>query len=183
MQLTVMPFGPSSRARVFDQPTTPGRTVFESARLSIGSFTELDVMVTIATVPGAFEVREAERRQAHCGDQQQLDRGLDRLLVHLEGGVRGGPPELLTTMSMPPKASSVLSTSRSRSPGTRDVAANGERTQPLSLALEDVAPPGEHRDVRAFLGERFGDAEADAGGRAADDRRPSFEREVHGCGG
>ena len=51
MQLTVTPLGPSSRASVFDQPTTPGRTVFDSARLSIGSFTELDVTVTIRPWP------------------------------------------------------------------------------------------------------------------------------------
>ncbi len=38
-QLTVMPFGPSSRASDFAQPMIPGRMAFESARLSIGSRT------------------------------------------------------------------------------------------------------------------------------------------------
>ena len=47
MQLTVIPFGPSSRASVFDQPTTPGRIAFESARLSTGSLTVLEVTVTM----------------------------------------------------------------------------------------------------------------------------------------
>ena len=37
IELTVMPVGPSSRASVFGQPTSPGRMAFESARLSIGS--------------------------------------------------------------------------------------------------------------------------------------------------
>ena len=67
--------------------------------------------------------------------------------------------------------------------GDGDVAADGEGAQPVGLALEHVAPPCEHRDVRAFLGQGFGDAEPDAGGCAADDRRPSFEPEIHGCGG
>ena len=65
----------------------------------------------------------------------------------------------------------------------RDVAADGEGAQPVGLALEHVAPAREHRDVRAFLGQGFGDAEPDAGRRAADDRRPSLEPEIHGCGG
>ena len=86
-------------------------------------------------------------------------------------------------MSMPPKASSVLSTSRSRSRGNGDVATDSECAEPVGLALQDVAPPREHRDVRAFLGQCLGDAETDARRRAADDGRPAFELEVHGCGG
>ena len=47
IELTVIPRGPSSRDSDFAQPMTPGRTAFESARLSVGSFTVLDVMFTM----------------------------------------------------------------------------------------------------------------------------------------
>ena len=43
-ELTVIPFGPSSRDAVFSQPTSPGRTALESASRSIGSLTALDVI-------------------------------------------------------------------------------------------------------------------------------------------
>ena len=51
IELTVTPSGPTSRASVFAQPITPGRTELESARLSIGSRTELDVMFTMRPCP------------------------------------------------------------------------------------------------------------------------------------
>ena len=47
IELTVIPCGPSSRESVFAQPITPGRTTLESARLSTGSFTVLEVMFTM----------------------------------------------------------------------------------------------------------------------------------------
>ena len=46
-QLTVMPFGPSSRASDFAQPVTAGRIVFESERCGTGSFTATEVMQTM----------------------------------------------------------------------------------------------------------------------------------------
>ena len=45
-QLTVIPSGPSSRESVFAQPMTPGRIVFERARLAVGSLTAAEVMQT-----------------------------------------------------------------------------------------------------------------------------------------
>ena len=63
IELTVTPSGPISRASVFAQPITPGRTAFESARLSIGSRTELDVMLITRPWPLRAEVGEAEVRQ------------------------------------------------------------------------------------------------------------------------
>ena len=57
---TVIPFGPTSRASVFIQPTTPGRSAFERARLSIGARTELDSMLTIRPRPLSLEVGQAE---------------------------------------------------------------------------------------------------------------------------
>ena len=41
------------------------------------------------------------------------------------------------------------------------------------------APPREHDDVRALAGERLGDGEPDPRRRAADDRGPAAETEIH----
>ena len=45
---------------------------------------------------------------------------------------------------MPPNASTVFSTSRCEVLRVRQVAADGQRAEPLRLALELVAPAGEH---------------------------------------
>ena len=60
------------------------------------------------------------------------------------------------------------------------VAADGEPAEPVRLALEGVAPPGEHGDIRALAGERLCDPQPDARRRAADDRRAAVEPEIHG---
>ena len=49
--LTVIPSGPISRASVFSQPTTPGRTAFERARFAIGSFTDVDSIAMMRPRP------------------------------------------------------------------------------------------------------------------------------------
>ena len=61
----------------------------------------------------------------------------------------------------------------------RDVAADSERPDALRFALEHIAPPGEHRHVGAFGGERLRDREAHSGRGAADDRGASLQPEVH----
>ena len=53
----------------------------------------------------------------------------------------------------------------------RDVAANGERSEPLRLSLELVPAAREHGDVRALRAQRLGGRQAHPGGRAADDAR------------
>ena len=50
---------------------------------------------------------------------------------------------------------------------------------PFRLRLEDVAAAREHDDVRALLGERLRDGEAEPRRRAADDRGAACEAEVH----
>ena len=62
----------------------------------------------------------------------------------------------------------------------RDVAADGERTDPVGLAFDHVAPPREHRHVRAFLGQRFSARERQPGGGAADEGGAPFQPKVHG---
>ena len=117
IELTVIFFGPTSRASVFAQPITPGRTVFESARLSIGSRTELDSMLITRPRP----------LRSSCGRQRVVSRiaessssstaGLDLVVGEADGRRARRPPLLFTRMSIPPKASSVRSTRRLRSAG------------------------------------------------------------------
>ena len=61
----------------------------------------------------------------------------------------------------------------------RDVPADRERSDPLGLALEQVAAAREHGDVRTLGRERLGRGESQAGGGAEHDRRAAFQPEVH----
>ena len=174
MQLTVMPFGPSSRASVFDQPTTPGRTAFDSARLSTGSFTVLEVTVTIRPWPdrSRWGRQSAVSRTAETSSSCTVASMFSSFISSAD--VRGGPPELCDDDVDAAEGFDRPLDEPLEVSGYGDVAADGECSQPVCFALEHIAPAREHRDVRAFLGQRFRDAEPDAGGRAADDRRPSL---------
>ena len=175
MLFTVMPSGPSSRASVFAQPITPGRTTFESARFSIGSRTELDSMLMIRPASLLRRWRRQRFVRPHGRDEQQRDRRLERLLGHLEGGAARRAAAVVDEDvdaaegldGAPHQPLAVLRVG--------DVAADRQAADPLGLALEHLAPAGEHRDVGALLGERFGDREADPLRGAADDRGPVLE--------
>ena len=148
---TVIPSGPSSRASVFDQPTTPGRTAFESARLSIGSRTDEDSIATIAAVAARTRWGRQWRRSRTCEVSSSVDGLLDALVRRARSRLpAGGPPELWTTMSMPPKAPDRRLDEPLEVLRDGHVAADGERAEPVRLALEHVAAPREHRDVRAL---------------------------------
>src|SRR4029453_19119677 len=118
IEFTVTPSGPSSRASVLAQPMTPGRTAFESARLSIGSRTELEVMLMMRPAPlaGGWGRRVLVRPIAEWRRSSTASWGARWSIP--TAFVRGGPPPLFTRMSTPPKAASVRSTSRSRSLGS-----------------------------------------------------------------
>ena len=174
IELTVIPSGPSSRASVLAQPTTPGRTAFESARLSIGSRTELDSILMIAASRALAQVGEAQLRQPDRGDEQELDGGLDLL-----GGEpdRGPARRAAAVVDEDVDAAEGLDGAGDDALGVArvgDVAADGERADALRLALEQLAPAREHDDVGAFPGERLGGSQPDAGRGAADDRRPAL---------
>ena len=82
---------------------------------------------------------------------------------------------------MPPNASTVAATSRSRSAASVRSPATASAPMPRRLALDDVAAPGEHRHVRPFGGERLGDREAHALRGAQHDGGASLKSEVHGA--
>ena len=177
--LTVTPSGPSSRASVFSQPTTPGRTAFERARFVEGLAHGRRLDRDDPAVPALAEVGKAGADERDVGREQQRHGLLDASAVSPTAGPAGGPPPFRTSTSSPPKAPTVAWTRRSRCCGIGEVALDGESAEPFGLALEQVAPAPEHRDVRALGGERLGNREAHARRGAADDRRPAAEPEVH----
>src|SRR4029079_9661439 len=61
----------------------------------------------------------------------------------------------------------------------RQVALDGKRPDPFRLALEDLPPSREHRDVGALGGESLCDRETYAERCAAHDRSTAGEREFH----
>ncbi len=180
MQFTVMPFGPSSRASDFAQPTTPGRIEFESARLSIGSRTVRRRDVDDPARRAALEMGEAEAGEAHDRDEQQLDGGLDLRRRRARSRPRAAArPSCSRGCRRRRTRRRPSATRRSRSSALVTSPATASAADPLGLALEELLAPREHDDVRALARERLGDAEADARGRAADDRRPAAESEIH----
>src|SRR6476619_1493137 len=62
----------------------------------------------------------------------------------------------------------------------RDVTGDGQAAEAGRFPLEQLSAAREHRNVRALALERLGDAEADAGGGATDDRSAAVETEIHG---
>ena len=117
-------------------------------------------------------MRQAEVRQADGREEQELDRRLDGVGLEAEGRCAGRAAAVVDEDVDPAEGlerplHDALEVAR-----IRQVAAHGEGADPLGLALEHVAAAGEHRHMRAFFGERFGDREPHPGRRAADDRRP-----------
>ena len=80
---------------------------------------------------------------------------------------------------MPPKAPTVELDQPREIPRHCQVAADCECPQPVGLALEQVAAPGEHRHVRALGRERLGDRKPHSGRGAADDCGPSLQPKIH----
>ena len=107
---------PRARASWPSRPR-PGRTAFESARLSTGSRTVLEVMLTTRPCPLARRCG----RQRFVSDTAETSRSCTACSSASAStsiaAVRGGPPPLLTRMSMPPNAARVWSTRRWRSRG------------------------------------------------------------------
>ena len=179
IEFTVTPAGPSSRATVFSQPTSPGRIAFESARLSIGSLTELDVIAITRPRP----------LRSRCGRQSRTSRTADSSSSSTASSTassetssaraRGGPPPLITRTSTPPCRSTACGDEPLQVGRARDVAGDREGAEPRRLALERLGAAREHDDVRTLAGKRLRAAEADARGRAADDGRAPGEPQVH----
>ena len=94
--------GPSSRASDFDQPTIPGRTVFDRARLSIGSRTVDEVTVTMR--PAGLRSRWGRQSLVRFTMETRRSRTAASTFAasSSDAVARDGPPELFTRMSTPP---------------------------------------------------------------------------------
>ena len=126
-----------------------------------------------------LQLRQAEVHEANEGLEHQLERLLERVRCHVRAAARrratGVPDEdIQAAERLERLRDGALEIARER-----HVAADGERADPVRLALEHVAPAGEHRDVRALGRERLGGGEAQAGRGAADECRPAFQSQVH----
>ena len=84
IELTVMPSAPTSRARDFAQPTTPGRTAFESARRPIGSRTVLDSMLIDPAAPTRRRWGRQRSVSRIAESSSKVDRRLEPLDRQLE---------------------------------------------------------------------------------------------------
>src|SRR5204862_5354343 len=115
----------------------------------------------------------------HDREQEQLDRILEVLVCDLDRGSGWWATAVVDENVDPAERLDRRVDEPRQRAGVADVAANGERAEPLRLPLECLAAAREHRDVCAFLRQRLRDSEADPGRRAADDRRPTVESEVH----
>ena len=178
---TVMPSGPSSRASVFSQPTTPGRTAFESARFAIGSFTDVDSIAMMRPRPLARRWGRQSVTSRTWGMSRSSTAATTEAASTAVAAPGGGPPPLRTRMSMPPNASTVRRDEPLEIGGVGQVSRHGERADPRRFALDHVAATGEHRHVRAFGGERLGDRQAHALRGAEHDGAASLKSEVHGA--
>jgi hypothetical protein len=121
------------------------------------------------------EMGEAEVRQSDGGEQQELDGALDVIVGEARGGCARRAAAVVDEDVDPAERLERGLDQSLQVLWVGQVAADGQCSEPLRLALEQLAAAGEHRDVGALPGQRLGDCEADPGGRAADDRGPVVE--------
>ena len=133
-----------------------------------------------ASAAALTEMGQAPADQRHVRGEEERDGLLDRLRRHRRRrpGRRPAPVqhEHVEAAERPHRRlHEPLEVLRDR-----EVALDGERADPLRLALEELPAAREHGHVRPLGGEGLGDREPHPGGGAADDRRAPCEPEVHG---
>ena len=181
-QLTVIPFGPSSRASDFAQPVTAGRIVFESESCGTGSFTATEVMQTMrpAALCSRYGRQSLIRRTA---GSRSSSKASSRRSSLISAAGPGGRPARVPDDDVDAAERLHGEVDEPLEVGdVRHVAADSERADPVGLLLELLAAAGEHRDVCALFGECLCRCEPEPGRGAADDRSPSLEAEIHSPG-
>src|SRR5436853_2593 len=109
IEFTVIPSGASSRASVFAQPITPGRTAFDSARPGIGSSTEDAAAAREHRHVRALLRERLRDREAHAGRGAAHDR---RAALEAELHAVGSSPARATMRAViPPRMLKLPSTS------------------------------------------------------------------------
>ena len=134
--LTVIPNAPTSFANVRAKPVTAARTLFESMRLSTGCFTAIEVMLRIRPHRRSFIPGNTARVRLST-----LSRFWRMASRHTSGecvsnSPAGGPPVLVTRISMRPKWLNPSATNRSTCCGSeRSVAIATTFTPNASVML------------------------------------------------
>ena len=126
-----------------------------------------------------LEVGEAEPDEPHGGLEHELERLLERLgrdVARRPGGRAARVPDedVDPAERLQGGLHDPLEVARHR-----DVAANGEATDPLRLALEQVATAADEGDVRAFGGECLCARETEPRRGSGDNGGAALEPEVH----
>src|SRR5712691_2947695 len=108
--LMVMLSLPSSPAMVLLRPATPGRTALESSRPSTGCLTDTDWMVRIRPHRRARMIGVTSRTSLTTDSSDTSNAPYHCSSVISCSMPRGGPPQLATSTSIPPKVSFVRAT-------------------------------------------------------------------------
>ncbi len=132
-----------------------------------------------AAVRALAEVGEAQPREPDRRQKEQLDGFLDERVGQVDTSGPRRSARVVHEHVDPAEGLDRLLDEPLQVGRVRDVAAHAERSEAVGLAVERLAAPREHRDVRSLSGKRLGDTEPDPFRCTADDRGAASEAEVH----
>ena len=107
-------------------------------------------------------MRQAEIRQPDGRDEEKGDGGLERFVTHLERRAAGRPAAVVDQHVHASERLDRLLDEPFAVLRVRDVALDGQRSDPLCLGRDDLPAAREHRHVHLLCGEGLGDREAHA---------------------
>ena len=148
-------------------------------RPGIGSRTELDRMTrTAGSRPSRRCGSEARRsrRELHSVPSMAACQVASSTSSNRPGG---GPPELTTSRSRPPNASTAVATAVAGPSGVDRSAGTASAPSRLRGRIEPVARPGGQPDAGALGPEHLGDGAAQAPAAATDQRATIAQSEIH----
>ena len=125
------------------------------------------------------EVRQGGAQEADRAPQRPVDGGLPGGLVELLEAPGGGPPELTTRRSSPPKASTAVATASPGPSGVDRSAGTASAAEPGGGRVQLLAGPADQADPRALGAERLRDRAAEPAAATADERPRAVQPEVH----
>ena len=107
-------------------------------------------------------MRQAEADEPDVGEEEQFDRGGDRLGRDLRRRAGRRPPAVQHDDVDPAERSDGRRDQAVEVDGPGQVAGDGQGADPCRLALDDVRAAREHRHVRTLRDEPLGDRETHA---------------------
>jgi len=139
--LTVKPSAATSFERVFAQPVSPARTVFDKSNPSIGCFTEIEVTLTTrpqrrSRIPGTTSRASLTAESAFSSNARRyISRSVSAKVEP------GDPPAFVTSTSTWPAASVARLTNASASASFVTSAATPTTSAPVSALIFSAASP------------------------------------------